>query len=307
MSGKGHIHVVDQPINRVDSPAANPTLAKLMLAKALAEMAERDGRSSDQIGAAIPGVVSGPTIARWLKGGGKRGVTPRDLRALCEALGADEETIQYLCVVAEQAKAAANGAVVPPRDWQRLYQFDMYAAVESGATRVDTWEPALVPGLAQTPAYAEVVIRDTVTDDAGVAERVRLRMDRQTILHRPDRPAVLHAVISETVLHSIAPEHHDIMREQLEQLLRLATLGNVTFQVMPFSAGPRVAGSTGPFVALEVTGIGRVVYEELPANANYRQRPEEIARYDRVMERLRTQALGPEASVAKIAAILKNS
>lgn len=54
-----------------------------------------------------------------------------------------------------------------------------YLILESIAERIRTYEVRFIPGLLQTPAYAEAVIRRHHYNDADVHRRVEVRMQRQ--------------------------------------------------------------------------------------------------------------------------------
>jgi hypothetical protein len=74
-------------------------------------------------------------------------------------------------------------------------------------------------------------------------------MERQEILVRSDpAPPLLHVVLSEAVLRRPVGGR-EVMRGQLESLLRPRDRGNVTVQVIPFDAGVHPA-MVGPFTAM---------------------------------------------------------
>jgi transcriptional regulator with XRE-family HTH domain len=103
---------------------------------------------------------------------------------------------------------------------------------ESTADRTISYEPMVVPGLLQTPAYAHVWIsRSAPHMSRSVAEAVRIRTDRQAVLHRP-RPAEFEFFVHEQALR-IRVGSAAIMHEQLLHMVLMAALGHVTLRIVP--------------------------------------------------------------------------
>jgi transcriptional regulator with XRE-family HTH domain len=111
-----------------------------------------------------------------------------------------------------------------------------FLGVESAAREIRAFHPAVVPGLLQTEAYAYAVhelhkaIHETTTE--FMRQSVQLRMKRREALTREDDPLKLWAILNEPALRypvGVA----DVMREQYNELIRLADLENVTIQVLP--------------------------------------------------------------------------
>ncbi|MDT0310523.1 Scr1 family TA system antitoxin-like transcriptional regulator, partial [Streptomyces sp. DSM 44917] len=122
-----------------------------------------------------------------------------DVRNMCEIYGASPEMTEALTGLAKETKARgwwhAYGDVIPEG-------FDLYVGLEEAAVSQDSYQSDIIPGLFQTEGYARDVIR-THTRGIGDAElegRVRLRIERQTILTRVTAPLTLRVALSETVL-----------------------------------------------------------------------------------------------------------
>ncbi|WP_157849713.1 MULTISPECIES: DUF5753 domain-containing protein [Streptomyces] len=99
------------------------------------------------------------------------------------------------------------------------------AEAEASAASLDSYETLLIPGLLQTKAYSEVI--------HGYNERkVEFRHRRQKLLTSADAPS-LRAVIHEAALHTMygGPT---VMRDQLNHLIEMSQLPNVTIQILPF-------------------------------------------------------------------------
>ena len=111
-------------------------------------------------------------------------------------------------------------------------------------------------------------------NSTGQAESVegfaRMRATRQQRLTSED-PLILRAVINEAALRRVVGGP-DVMRDQSRRLVEIATLPNVTVQVLPFSAGAH-PGMTGPFTTLRFAERSmNVVFIELRGGAVYQER-----------------------------------
>jgi hypothetical protein len=108
-----------------------------------------------------------------------------------------------------------------------------------------TFQLAVVPGLLQTEEYARALERNgpAVVDEEEIEKRVRLRAERQRILTGDD-PVMLFAVIDEAALRRRVVGE-EVMRAQLEHLVRMAGQPGITLQVVPFEVGahPDTAGA----------------------------------------------------------------
>lgn len=173
-----------------------------------------------------------------------------------------------------------------------------YLGLEQAASVIRTFEVEFVPGLLQTPDYADAVVRLGLpdADDGEVHRRVQLRMFRQEALHRPE-PLQLWAVIDERVLcRRIGGP--GVMRSQIRHLLDLCRLRNVRIQVLPLAAGGRDAAgglSGGPVALLRLPGGGLpdTVYLEQLMSSVYLDRPEAIVEYRHLLHRMATESLSP--------------
>src|SRR5439155_12638971 len=83
-----------------------------------------------------------------------------------------------------------------PTIWKDLIEF------EDQASGIYSYEPLLIPGLAQTPDYARTLIRgfNESLAEPEVDALVKARMSRQVVLSRSHAPR-LHLMLEEMVLH----------------------------------------------------------------------------------------------------------
>ncbi|GAB2580011.1 hypothetical protein Aab01nite_56270 [Paractinoplanes abujensis] len=176
-----------------------------------------------------------------------------------------------------------------------------YVGLEAAARSVRTYESQVIPGLLQTEAYAIAVIRAAQPGDSDqeIEQRVRVRMERQSLLIQDD-PIDLWVVLDEAVV-SRPVGGDDVMRDQLARLINTAQLPNVTLQIMPFAAGAH-AGMDGTFAILEFEeeGDADVVFTENATGGLFLEKAEELGQYNSIFETIRTSALPPEESIGMI-------
>ena len=144
-----------------------------------------------------------------------------------------------------------------------------------------------VHGLTQTEDYARAVIllSNAHAPAEEIDRRVSLRMQRQQLLTQPGAPE-LWAVLDEAALRRPAGGPQ-VMRAQLEHLLQLTDLPNVTLQIVLFPAGPPAAAD-GPFTILRFPepDLPDLVYLEQLISALYLDQPDDVAGYLTVMDQL---------------------
>jgi transcriptional regulator with XRE-family HTH domain len=170
-------------------------------------------------------------------------VRKHDVIAMCGVYGAPGHITEVLIGLAQESKAKgwwhAYGDVVPA--W-----FELYVGMEQAASRLRQYAPSVIPGLLQTREYAEFVFGRWLGDDpAGVENAVAVRLERQSLLrrNRPQAPR-LEVIIDEGVLRRSVADTLG-MQKQLAHLVNVSTRPNISVRVVPFSAGPHQAASSG--------------------------------------------------------------
>lgn len=179
-------------------------------------------------------------------------------------------------------------------DW-----FAPYLGAESEAEAVYNYDDGLVPGLAQTPEYAQALIEAMPNghDAQQVSDHVTARVRRQRRLTE-EHPLQVTAVFNESALHREVGGV-EVMREQLVHLLEVSRLANVDLRCFPFSAGAH-AGTEGNFVILRFPVIiddvvsGDAVYIEYARGGLFLERPVDTEHYHGLFEKIQQRALGPE-------------
>src|SRR5271169_1367162 len=125
-----------------------------------------------------------------------------------------------------------------------------FVPYERAARVLRLFEHVLIPGLFQTPEYAQAVLsKKPHTTEDEVENLLAARLVRQEILTRDD-PPLIYALLDEAVLHRPVGSAQ-VMHGQLAHLADVAAQVNVSIQVVPYSAGGH-SGLLGVFVSPEV-------------------------------------------------------
>jgi transcriptional regulator with XRE-family HTH domain len=279
-----------------------PTALRIALGAQLRRLREASQITTDEAGQAIRATHS--KISRLERG--RSGAKQRDVADLLSLYGVTDETEREgLLTLARQANT--------PGWWQQYNDilpkwFELYVGLEKAASIIRAYEVQFVHGLLQTQDYARAVIL-IANAHAPVEEidrRVSLRMKRQQLLTQPDAPE-LWAVLDEASLRRPLGGRK-VMRAQLEHLLQISDLPNVTLQVVPFDAGPHAAAG-GPFTILRFPepDLPDLVYLEQLNSALYLDQPDAVIDYVAVMDQLCVQAETGTASKDLLRAVLRES
>lgn len=201
------------------------------------------------------------------------------------------------------------------RGWWEAYagavreSYSALIAVETSAQSLFQYENSVVPGLLQTQAYVEEVVRSgLLAKPLGVvAQRVEVRLNRQAVLTRQDEPLGLTTVLDEAVLRRQVGGPR-VMREQLLHLAGMAVRPNITLQVLPFARGSHPA-IDGSFSIYRFPGIieSEVVFLEHMTSDIFIEQEAEVTRYRLAFDRLQEIALEPAESIGLITQIANST
>jgi transcriptional regulator with XRE-family HTH domain len=260
----------------------SPTLRRRQLGQELRKLRESSGATIDQVAERL--ACSSSKISRIETG--QSGVSQREVRDILAAYGVDGEQVEVLVEIAREAKQ---------RGWWQLFGSVLtsaYVGLEAAADEVWSYEVLVVPGLLQTEDYARAMIqaaRPEMTDEE-VEQRIRVRMNRQSLLSQDD-PLRLALVLDEAVLHRPVGGQR-VMREQLERLSAAYELPSVSLRVLPFAAGAH-GGMDGTFTMLRYAEPTNhdVVFAANAAGGLFLEKDEELQRYAEIFERLQSSAL----------------
>jgi transcriptional regulator with XRE-family HTH domain len=269
---------------------SGPTVLRIALGAQLRRLREASGLTTEQAAEAIRATHS--KISRLERG--RNAAKQRDVADLLTLYGVTDETER------EQLLVLTREASVP--GWWQQYSdilprwFELYVGLEKAASIIRPYEVQFVHGLLQTEDYARAVIliSNAQASAHDIDRRVSLRIQRQQLITQADAPR-LWAVLDEAALRR-SPGGRKVMRAQVEHLLELTDLPNVTLQIVPFSVGPHAAAG-GPFTILRFPEpeLPDVVYLEQLNSALYLDQPDDVVDYVTVMDQLCVQAIsGPD-------------
>jgi hypothetical protein len=230
---------------------------------------------------------------------GRQTPTDEDIRGWTRVTNSERET--------ESLLASLHTLEVQHSEWQRVLKAGLRPRqqqhVEWGlkTRHLRVYEPSVIPGLLQTPAYARARLavgprKFGIPDD--VDEAVQARMQRQEILYRQDKR--FHFVITEAAMRYRQCPLEDML-PQLDRLISLSTLPSVRLGVIGFDT---------PYVSAVWHGFWiydneRVLVETISAALDLRQ-PQEIEVYAETFEELASVASYGRAARAIINRVVED-
>ncbi|GAA2889581.1 helix-turn-helix transcriptional regulator [Pseudonocardia halophobica] len=178
-----------------------------------------------------------------------------------------------------------------------------FAALETEAVEVRTFDNTVLLGLLQTERYARALMRALLPShsDSEIELLVQLRMRRARALRRAEAPLRVRAVMDESVLCRLVGGA-EVMAQQAEHLLELGNLPNVSIQVLPFEIGMHRA-LAGQFTVLRFADelAGDVVHIEGSAGDTYLEAPSDVDLYTKIFDDVAGVSLSPGDSAELIA------
>lgn len=228
---------------------------------------------------------------------GSRKANPEEVIALCGLYGITGKQRERLV-----ERSRGDGAQQPWVDSSSNGIPDLSALVEleMEASEIKHVALAVVPGLLQTPDYAHNVIAAGKHPPHVAESLVRTRISRQSLLSQPEAPEVSF-ILDELVLRRPVGGS-EIMRDQLDQLLRVGKRANVTIRVVPWEAGAH-QGMDGAFVLMRFPEREPHVYVGSRRGALFLSKPEQVELHSRAFEDLEGCALDVSQSAERIAEI----
>ncbi|MFD4692675.1 helix-turn-helix transcriptional regulator [Streptomyces sp. NBC_00683] len=241
-------------------PRSGPTVEHRVLAARLRILRERAGVS---LQAAARALDAHPATVRRIERA-ETGLDARQVRVLLDRYEVPEAEAERIIT--------GLGAANLPGWWHRWRDVmepwrQEVIGIESSASLVRTWHPALIPELLRTPAYAAALDRTLYPADTGaqLTRRVELLQERQRRLE--GRGAALWALVPAAALYTRVggPE---VMTEQCAVLADAAHRPHLTVQVMPLDAPPHPMTAVPPLHLLRVSApeIGDRAILEAPGD-----------------------------------------
>jgi transcriptional regulator with XRE-family HTH domain len=278
-------------------PVRSPTLRRRRLGMELRRLRETARLTIEDVAKELE--CSDSKISRIETG--QVSATPRDVRDMLEIYGVPEKERKELIQIAREARQKA---------WWHAYTdlpLSAFVGLEAAASSMSIYAAQVLPGLFQTRDYARAVIKgihhSLALDD--IERRVELRMERQSLLEGDDPPKLWVVVDEAAVRRQVGGS--EVMRQQIERLIEMASFPNVTLQILPFVNGEHT-GLDGAFmiVGFPEEADPNVVYiENTAAKDLYVEDKDVVREYDIMFDHLRAAALSPSDSIGFLERALK--
>ncbi|MFE9975782.1 Scr1 family TA system antitoxin-like transcriptional regulator [Streptomyces hirsutus] len=174
--------------------------------------------------------------------------------------------------------------------------FRRWARLERTAVSLGTYECRLVPGLLQSEGYARAAFETRIPplSDEQMEAQVAARMERQGLIR--ELPNTCFSFVMEECIVQRPLGGERVLRDQLDRILGLARLRNVSVQIMPTLTTSH-AGLDGPLALLETPEGRCLAYSEGQESGRLIAEPKQAAVLHRRYATLRAQALTPHDSV----------
>ncbi len=236
-----------------------------------------------------------------LENGQARRPNQNEIIKILDALGVAGAQWTELIAVARDAAE---------RGWWVSYGEDMgarqalYADLEAGASAIVEFQQPFIPGLLQTPEFAEQrqAAESHIGPVAYSSDRaVQARRTRQRMLRRPDGPRY-EVVLDEVALRRLSAPP-EVIHAQVKHLITVAGEDAITVRLLPVDAV--IAGYSVPRSAFslytypdpndpQVVAVDTVTSDLVLTSLT---EPQQVARYTALYQRLCDAALSPADSI----------
>jgi len=274
---------------------SSPTVRRRELGIQLRALRTRRGWTVEQVAERL--LVSPSKISRLETG--QRGVSARDIRDISDLYELGDDDRKRLADLARAGKQHPW--------WQPLsLPYSTYIGLEADATSIRDYGLGVMPGLLQTPDYARAVLQAIVphrTPDE-VEHLIEGRVARQRRVLAAESPPQFRAILDASVLHRVVGSRA-VMQAQLERLIEMSRLPNVTVKVVPYEAGP-LPVPNNKFIILSFSDavLPDVVFVEGLTGDLYMDRKDDIDTYNSAFQALDELAASPDQTRGMIRTIL---
>ncbi|OEJ25366.1 regulator [Streptomyces agglomeratus] len=225
---------------------------------------------------------------------GKLAPSVVDAEGILTAIGVSNEVkAEYL----EAARAAATEATA----WRLVRRIGVHKAqqqtraLEAQMRSLRLFQPALVPGLLQTPEYIRAILSRHDLGEDVLTRTISARIERQQALY--DSTKELCFVITESVLRwRIVSATR--MAEQIDRLASLSRLPNIDIRVVPLAAQQQDIANHAFVIRDDRTVTVETIHAEIVVTD-----PQDVSLYVRKFERFAATALAGEDMRATLASI----
>jgi len=229
------------------------------------------------------------------------------IRRWLDATGADEQTRAELLRLAEQS-------LVEMESYRSIFRGSIATGQsialeqEQASARIRHFQPFMIPGLLQTAAYAEALLRaGRAAEETGLAEAVATRLERGRRIREPGA-ADYHVVLMEQALRWVPLGVTDAdQAEAWGQVLAAAKAPNITVQVIPLGTPTARAPLCG-FVLTEFRadlGEPPIAQVELPPVDMTFSGEKDVAAFELAWQHMVNAALSPQRSATYLRRLLR--
>ncbi|MFE5594594.1 helix-turn-helix domain-containing protein [Streptomyces sp. NPDC056549] len=208
-----------------------PATRRRQLGMRLLALRDASGLSAEEAG--LRAGASKATVSRYERGRGN--VRWVQVDQLCRVYGTSDTEREELVALAKNSRVIE--AWWAPFAGKLPDQMRVLLALEDEVPHIRHLTIGVVPGLLQTLDYAKGIKSTPGNAPSAVdlEEFPTMRVRRQKILDRPN-PPTYQVILDESVIRRQvgSPE---VMAAQLDYLLTRSKQGNITIQVLPFTAG----------------------------------------------------------------------
>jgi transcriptional regulator with XRE-family HTH domain len=278
-------------------PADPPAIARRRLRLKLRSLRDAKGVTQTQVAEALDWSLS--KVIRIERGDVT--ISGSDVRALLAYYGVHDAALIDDLIEASRASRVRNWWT-QPHIRERLTPATLQLLeLETEATSFRCFQPQLVPGIFQTPEYAEAVM-DALKEDLPESTRrarLELRARRfQQIFDRGDPPQYF-LVLDESVVHRQIGGAA-VAAAQLRRLLELSDRDEISIRIWPFETAG--AGALiGSFSIIDLDDDA-VLYRESHRDDRIEQTPSEVARHRHIFDEMWQNALSEDVTARLVAA-----
>ncbi|MGA4875331.1 helix-turn-helix domain-containing protein [Streptomyces lydicamycinicus] len=217
-----------------------------------------------------------------------------DVERVLTAIGvSDEVKAEYL----EAARAAATETTA----WRLIRRLGAHRAqqqtraLEAHMTLLRLFQPALIPGLLQTPEYIRAILSRHDLGEDVLTRTISARLERQQDLYGSTKE--LHFLITEPVLRwRIVSAAR--MAEQIDRLASLSRLPHMDIRIVPLAARQQDVANHAFVIRDDRTVTVETVHAEIVVTD-----PRDVALYVHKFERFASTALSGDAMRAMLEGI----
>ncbi|TDD90444.1 XRE family transcriptional regulator [Actinomadura darangshiensis] len=201
-----------------------------------------------------------------------------------------------------------------PGTWKRAYEYRISAAaldlasLEEDAAEIRTFQPNIIPGLLQIPAYTwKLMSVSPARNSRNARTLVEFRMSRQQVLSRSDPPRYT-PIIAEAVLGNQVGGDPEILRAQIQRLAEVARHEHVDLRILPRTASEYLWLITPcHLISLRPPGRLTVTVGDHYNKSTFVEDEDEVASHEEIFDLLLSATLSRTASMGLIDEIASQS